>query len=113
MEDKIFGYTREELIEMFEPHTEFEKKVSEENKKEGVCNLISTSEFKKNVCVWLQDRIKSSRMSKTDKEYVCDMIGSLMGLIFRAGIAYQAQKSGLLDKLVEEQCEDDKDAHDM
>lgn len=113
MKEKVFGFTRGELVEMFEPYSEFEKKVSEENKKEGFLNLTSTSEFKKNVCLWLQNRIKKSRMSKTDKEYVCDMIGSLMGLTFRAGIAYQAQKSGLLDKLVEEQCEYDRSAHDM
>ena len=103
MDNKIFGYTREELVGMFEPHTEFEEKVNDITfAKTGAGAVISTSEFKKNVCVWLQDRIKSSRMSKTDKEYMCGMIGSIIGLTFRAGLAYQAQRGGQFGELVEE-----------
>ena len=111
MEDKIFGYTREELVDMFEPLSEFEEKVSDmmmdmqkdSNKK--VLMDVSTADYKKNVLLWLQQKIEGSKMGKMDKKQVIDWIGSVIGLAFHSGKVYQVKESGMMDDYVKEEAD--------
>ena len=111
MTDKIFGYTREELVDMFEPLSEFEEKVGDmmmdmqkdSNKK--TLMLASTADYKKNVVLWLQQKIEGSKMSKRDKEQVIDWIGSVIGLAFNSGKAYQVKESGMMDDYIKEEAD--------
>lgn len=106
MEDKIFGYTREELVDMFEPLSDMEDKVNHiVVEKTGCGTIVSSADYKKNTLLWLQQKIMDSKMSKKDKEQVIDWIGSTIGLAFHSGKAYQARESGMEDDYIKEEAD--------
>ncbi len=101
MKDNIFGFTREELVDMFEPLSEIEEKVNDiVVEKTGWGSITSTADFKKNSLVWLQDKIEGTRMNKADKQQIIDWIGSTIGLAFFSGKAYQTRESGMMDEYI-------------
>lgn len=105
MEDKIFGYTREELVDMFEPLTEIQEKASDmvmDMQKDSNTKRLyvtSTTEYKKNTLLWLQQKIMGTRMSKKDKEEIIDWIGSTINMAFDSGYASHIKETGCVDEI--------------
>ena len=105
MENKIFGYTREELVEMFEPLSEIEEKASDitmdmqkdSNTKRLFC--ASTADYKKNTLIWLQEKIMGTRMSKNDKQQIIDWIGSTINMAFKSGYSSRIKETGCVDEI--------------
>ena len=94
MEDNIFGHTREQLVGMFEAYAEYQEMVNEETSKYGLGILCSSAEYYKNFCLWIQNKIMDSKMSKMDKTAVCDMISGLIDLLFKSGMVYDVKITG-------------------
>ena len=105
MEDKIFGYAREELVEMFEPLSEIQKKTSDmvmDMQKDSNTKRLfvtSTADYKKNTLIWLQQKIMDTRMSKKDKEQIIDWIGSTINMVFKSGYASRIKETGCVDEI--------------
>ena len=104
--DKIFGHTREELVEMFEPLSEYWEKVNDiTTEKARFGTVITDADYKKNAVLWLSQRIADSKMSKADKEYVNDMINWLINACFDAGRLNVVKEYGDLDATANEAAE--------
>ena len=101
MENKIFNYTREQLVDMFEPLSEFHEKVNEITMEQTRMGYgFDTADCNADCMFSLQERINSSRMSKADKEYVINMVGSLIINSRYAGMIAGYKEYGHFDEEV-------------
>lgn len=84
--EKIFGFTEEQLAEMFEPQDTFEHKVNEITTEEcGMGKMVFDRYSKIRYLAMVQNTIMESRLSKKDKEALLRDIEGIMCECFNAG----------------------------
>lgn len=101
MEQKIFKHTREELIDMFTPISEYQEKTNEITiNKCGFGTITATADYRKNMALWLQRDIENSRISKEMKERMINTIGALIHNAYHSGRLAEKKANGTFDEYV-------------
>lgn len=104
-EEKVFGYKPQELVEIFSNSAEVDEKMNDATIEHGFGRIVMSPYTDMLYTKQLQDKINESRMSRADKQYVCDMIGALAKKMRYCGYLEGLKKCEKFDDFVAEKIE--------